>query len=132
MVLDLKQTNLLDSFCENVCKKEKIRFCGIVNSLGRLVAGNFKNNIQPLDNDQQRQMLYIQSRLELSMKGEFNNSLGFVNYIVTYRDNVVIINIPSDSQQYHILISAERIANVQKIISDVADMFKKYQDVLCK
>lgn len=122
MNLDFQQTTLLDDFCNTICNKPKIRFCGIINSLGRLVAGSFKDNIQPLDNDQQRQMLYIQSKLELSMKAEFNDNLGYVNYVVTYRDNVVIINIPSDNQQYHILISAERIANPQKIIADVADL----------
>ena len=79
--------------------------------MGRLVAGSFKNNILPLDNEEQRQMLYMQSKLELSMKAEFNENLGSVNYVVTYRDNVIIINIPSDNQKFHILISAERVSN---------------------
>ena len=127
MPLSFQQTTLLDEFCNTICNKPKIRFCGIINSLGRLVAGSFKDNIQPLDNEQQRQMLYIQSKLELSMKSEFNDNLGHVNYVVTYRDNVVIINIPSDNQQYHILISAERIATPQKIIKDVSDLFKEMQ-----
>ncbi len=127
--MSVEKSNLLEAFCNNVCKKKKIRFCGIINSMGRIVAGSFRDDIQPLDNEQERQMLYMQSRLELSMKSEFNKSLGFVNYIITYRDNVVIINIPSDDQRYHILISAERISNIQEIINYIADLFKKYQDI---
>lgn len=124
MTLSVKQSSLLDIFCKTMCCKPKIRFCGVINSMGRLVEGSFKDNIQPLDNDQQRQMLYMQSKLQLSMNAEFNDRLGHVNYIVTYRDNVIIINIPSDNQQYHILISAERIAKPQEIVRDVANLFK--------
>jgi hypothetical protein len=127
MTMSVKQHNLLDVFCNVMCNKSKIRFCGVINSMGRLVGGSFKDGIQPLDNDLQRQMLYMQSRIELSLKSEFNNSLGFVNYVVTYRDNVVIINIPSDSQKYHILISAERDSNVNEIIHDVTDLFKEME-----
>ena len=127
MTLTFKQSNLLDTFCKIMCDKSKIRFCGIINSMGRLVAGRFKDNILPLDNEQQRQMLYMQSKLELSMKGEFNDNLGHVNYVVTYRDNVVIICIPSDNQQYHILISAERSSNAHEIVNDVANLFKEIE-----
>jgi hypothetical protein len=74
----------------------------------------------------------MQSKLELSMKEEFNDSLGHVNYIVTYRDNVVIINIPSDNQKYHILISAERNSNVQEIVNDVANLFEQMEESLCQ
>ena len=127
MTLTFEQTNLLDIFCKVMCNKPKIRFCGIVNSMGRMVAGSFKDNILPLDNEEQRQMLYMQSKLELSMKAEFNENLGNVNYVVTYRDNVIIINIPSDNQKFHILISAERVSNPQEIVKEVANLFTQME-----
>lgn len=127
MTLTVKHANLLEIFCDTMCKKQNIRFCGIINSMGNIVAGSFKDNIQPLDNDHQRKMLYMQSRLELTMKSEFNENLGNVNYVVTYRDNVVIITIPSDNQKYHVLISAERIANIQNIICEVANLFEEME-----
>jgi hypothetical protein len=124
--LTFEQFNFLDILCRSICDKPKIRFCGVINSMGRLVAGSFKDSIQPLDNDQQRQMLYIQSRLEISMKGEFDESLGCVNHVVTYRDNVVIINIPLKNQHCHFLISAERIADVRKIVDYATHSFEEY------
>jgi len=128
MPLTVDESSLLDIFCKKMCDQPKIRFCGIINSMGHLVAGKFKDDILPLDNEQQRQMLYMQSKLELSMKADFNDNLGHVNYVVTYRDNVVIINIPSDNQQYHILISAERISDSQEIVNQVANLFKKMEN----
>lgn len=127
MAVNYKQATIMDNFCTVMCNQPKIRFCGIVNSLGRLIAGSFKDNIMPLDNDQQRQMLYMQSRLELSMKSEFNDHLGHVNHVVTYRDNVIIISIPSDNQQHHIMISAERIADPQEIVVCVANLLREIE-----
>lgn len=60
------------------------------------------------------------------MKGEFDENLGCVNHVVTYRDNVVIISVPSKNQQYHVLISAERIADVQSIVDCVSNTLGEY------
>ena len=120
-----KQFAIVDTLCNKICNEPKIRFCGVINAMGRLVSGSFRDGILPLDTDQQRQMLYMQSKLELSMKSEFNVNLGHVNYILTYRDNLVIINIPIKNQDYHILISAERIADVQKIAEMAIRLFEE-------
>ena len=61
------------------------------------------------------------------MKAEFNANLGNVKFVVTYRDNVIIINIPSDNQKFHILISTERFSNPQEIVKDVANLFKQME-----
>jgi hypothetical protein len=127
MPATFEQFGILDALCSLVCDKPKIRFCGIINSMGRLVAGNFKDSIQPLDNEQQRQMLYMQSQLELSMKEEFDGSLGNVNYVLTYRDNLIIINIPSKNRHYHVLISAEKIADVTNVVEYVNTLFEKHE-----
>ena len=90
--------------------------------MGKIVAGGFKDDIKPLDTEDQRRMLYMQSSLELSMKGEFDENLGCVNYITTYRDNVVLINIPMHN--HLILMSAERNANVEQIVKNTISLFE--------
>lgn len=132
MIQNLEQSGIFHTFCNKMCNEQKIRFCGIINSMGRLVAGNFKDGIQLLDNDQQRQMLYMRSKLELSMKNDFNDNFGNVNYVLTYRDNVVIINIPLKNQPYHVLISAERIDDVKKIIDYTMKLFDENSTILNK
>jgi hypothetical protein len=132
MIQNLEQSDIFHTFCNKMCSEQKIRFCGVINSMGRLIAGNFKDGIQPLDNNQQRQMLYMQSKLELSMKSDFNDNLGNVNYVLTYRDNVVIINIPLKNQSYHVLISAEKITDVKKIVEDAMNLFDENSTVLNK
>ena len=113
----------LGDLCHKLCLEPKIRFCGVVNSMGRLVTGGFRDGIKPLGNEDQRQMLYIQSYLEISMKEEFDDTLGNVNYVTTYRDNVALITIPM-SQNYLLLISVERNAEIEQIVKSTISLFE--------
>ena len=113
----------MEILCQRVCEEPKIRFCGVINSLGRIVTGGFKEGIKPIDNESLRQMLYIPSTLELSMKGEFDNVLGVVNYVITYRDNVAIITIPM-LQNDLLLLSVEKNADIEKIVNKTSNLFE--------
>ena len=123
MIQTPEQFSFLNMLCNKLCDESHIRFCGVINSMGKLIAGSFRDGILPLDTDIQREMLYMQSRLELSMKAEFDDNLGDVNYVITHRENVAIITIPLKNQQYHILISAEGIADIKKIVDKTIKLF---------
>lgn len=113
----------LEILCHRLCNEPKIRFCGVVNSFGRLVTGGFREGIRPLDNEDQRQMMYIQSTLEMSMKEEFDDTLGNVNFITTYRDNIALITIPMQ-QNYLLLMSVERNAEIEQIVKNTINIFE--------
>lgn len=122
--LTSEQIQVLENLCNKISNEAKIRFCGVINSMGKIVAGGFKDDIKPLDSDDQRRMLYMQSTLELSMKGEFDENLGHVNYITTYRDNVVLINMPMKKYNHLVLISAERNSDVEQIVKNTICLFE--------
>ncbi|NOQ44486.1 MAG: hypothetical protein GQ471_02340 [Nitrosopumilus sp.] len=113
----------LEILCHRLCNKPKVRFCGVINPLGRLVTGSFRDGIKPLDNEDQRQMMYIQSYLEMSMKREFDDTLGNVNFITTYRDNIALITIPM-RQNYLLLMSVERNAEIEQIVKNTINIFE--------
>lgn len=113
----------LEILCNRLCNEPKVRFCGVVNSLGRLVTGGFRDGIKPLVNEDQRGMLYIQSTLEISMKREFNETLGNVNFSTTYRDNVALITIPIH-QNYLLLMTVERNAETEQIVKKAIHIFE--------
>ena len=122
--LTSEQIQILENLCNKLSSETKIRFCGVINSMGKIVAGGFKDGIKPLDSEDQRSMLYMQSSLELSMKGEFDENLGCVNYVTTYRDNVVLINMPMKRYSHLVLISAERNVNVEQIVKNTIGLFE--------
>jgi hypothetical protein len=113
----------LGILCHRLCNNPKVRFCGVINPLGKLVTGSFRDGIKPLDNEDQRQMMYIQSYLEMSMKREFDDTLGNVNFITTYRDNIALITIPM-RQNYLLLMSVERNAEIEQIVKNTINIFE--------
>ncbi|MGI9567674.1 MAG: DUF6659 family protein [Nitrosopumilus sp.] len=108
------QILMFQNICDKVCAEPKIRFCGVINGMGRLVAGGFRDGIKPLDNEEERKMWYMQSALEMSMKKEFGNNLGNIDHIVTYRGNVTLVNIPI--RNHVVLLSTERNADIIQIV----------------
>jgi len=61
--------------------------------------------------------------LEISMRRDFDDTLGCVNYIAANRNNALMITIPFN--QYLVLVSAESIASVEKIVTRIITVFKK-------
>ena len=57
------------------------------------------------------------------MKREFDDTLGSVNFITTYRDNVALITIPMQ-QDYLLLISVERNAQIEQIVNKTTSIFE--------
>ena len=53
--------------------------------------------------------------LEISMRKEFDNTLGEINYVSTNRKNIMMITIPLNN--HILLISTKRTAFVEEIIA---------------
>jgi hypothetical protein len=128
MPLTHNQIQVFQNICEKICSESQIKFCGAINVIGKLVAGGFKNSIKPLDNEEERKMWYMQSALEMSMKKEFSSNLGDINYIVAYRDNVTLINIPI--QNHVILLSTEKNVDVKQIVDYSKNLFEHNKAIL--
>lgn len=91
--------------CKNLLELPKIRFAGLINHMGKLVAGGFKGGIEPLENDAERQKMYMELALRVSMRKDFDYSLGPVKYSASRRANVVMMSFPLGNKV--LLISAE-------------------------
>jgi hypothetical protein len=58
------------------------------------------------------------------MKEEFDDTLGNVNFITTYRDNIALITIPMQ-QNYLLLMSVERNAEIEQIVKNTLNIFER-------
>ena len=119
--LTSSQIQTFQNICEKICSESKIKFCGIINEVGSLVIGRFKDGRKLLDNEEERRMWYMQSALEMTMKKEFGNNLGDIDYTVTYHNNTTLINIPI--QNHVMLISTERNADIKQIVNYSKKLF---------
>ncbi len=113
--------------CQELLKFKEIRFVGIINRLGNLVAGGFKENVEPFENEEKRRMMYMQMILEVSMRKDFDSSLGEIGYIASKRKNTLMVSIPIKDQL--ILVSAIPSASPEEIVIQAQRIFSKFGEV---
>ena len=88
---------IYDQKCKQLLQYDEIRFAGLINSMGRLVAGGFKLGITPLEDDAERQKMYMELALRVSMRKEFDYSLGPVKYTASRREKIMMMSFPINS-----------------------------------
>jgi len=116
--MESNQVRLYDYICNQMSQIKGIRFAAIINNKGRKIAGGFSSNITPLENDKQKmEMLFMEVALDLSMRKEFDNSLGSISAIVSYRNKTNVITIPHEDSL--MLISSEPELDPNKVIHTV-------------
>jgi hypothetical protein len=90
--------------CQNLLKEPEIRFAGLINPMGHLVAGGMKKGMTPLEDDADMRKLYMELILRVSTRQEFDQSLGEVEYSASRRKKAVVMSFPIDNKV--LLVSA--------------------------
>lgn len=70
----------------------KIRFTGVINERGKLIAGGMKENVIPLESEKDDEMIYMELALRVKMRKEFDKQLGRVNFALASREHVLAIS----------------------------------------
>ena len=91
---------------------QKIRFAGVVNHLGHLVAGGFRNGVFPLEDDVDMRKMYMQLALKVSMRRDFDYCLGQVKFSISRREKVVLFSFPMDNKI--LLVSTEPDIDIEE------------------
>ena len=79
--------------CQQILQLEaKIRFAGVINQRGRLVAGGMRENVEPLENQKDDEMLFMELALRVKMRKEFDKQLGPVNFALASRQRALAMS----------------------------------------
>ena len=108
---------IYDQKCKKLLDYDEIRFAGLINDMGRLVAGGFKPGISPLEDDAERKKMYMELALRVSMRKEFDYSLGPVKYAASRREKAVMLSFPMNSNV--LLVSAEPNVDIDKTANKI-------------
>jgi hypothetical protein len=122
--LSLENSQNWESESKYILSLPEIRFVGVINNMGRLIAGDYKKGIVPIAEVEQYKMC-MEHALELFMKKDLDDILGPLDYIVSKRKNIVIITIPVNN--HLVLISAKPNAKIEPIIEDILQKLKVQQ-----
>jgi len=100
--------------CKKILELEpRIRFAGLINSNGRLIAGGMKPGFQSLEDARDDEMMYMELVLRAKMRREFDKVLGPVKFAMSYRDKLIIMSFPVNENI--LLISVEKEVEFSKL-----------------
>jgi len=114
---------IYDIRCKDLLDDDEIRFAGIINEVGDLIYGGFKKGIVPLESDQTKLESFMRFVSEISLRKEYDSSLGPINYLVARRDKAVLISFPFPLSRILLLISAEPSVDIENLASRVIRTF---------
>ena len=112
-----------DSKCQKMLEEEEIRFAGIINEDGNLVSGGFKKEIVPLEDDEAKLKSFMEFVSKVSIRKEYDQTLGPINYLAARRDKAVLVSFPFPVSKFVLLISANPSVDIEKLAAKVVDIF---------
>ena len=114
---------------KNIILEPEIRFCGLIDSDGELISGQFKSGIIPLENDSKRRKMFQELAHRVANRTGFDANLGRVKYSSSRREKVVMMSFPIG--RYIILVIAEPHVNIDrlgwKIIDKLGKQWSEFQ-----
>ena len=110
-----------DAACDRLRNVNKVTHVGVINDLGRLVAGGFKKGAPPLPENEKIAMTYMQMQLDFKMREELDDLLGPIDYIASRRTKQLFISVPIGHNL--VLILAEPNADDREIIKKAEELF---------
>jgi len=113
---------------ENLCTlvqkiDSKIRFVGIINSKGRLVAGGMVSSKTRLGDRKRDEMLYMELALRVKMRSEFDDDLGKVKFSMSFREKLIVMSFPIKNDV--LMVSMESKTQFEKIAFNVLKLVEK-------
>ena len=123
----MSENQSLEEACWKILEIPKIRFAGVLDKMGNRIAGGFKEGVTSYLEDKDNRMMYVQLTLEYLMRKDFDQGLGPIDYIASRRGKVTMISIPTN--EFLILISAQRDINVEDVIKQVNSAFTTLPDI---
>ena len=114
---------LYNEKCKKLLEESEIRFAGIVDKDGQLISGGFKEGISPHEGDETRLQSFLEFVSKASIRKEYDESLGPINYLAARRDKAVLVSFPFPITKILLLISAEPTVNIETLAKKVVEIF---------
>ena len=116
-------SEIYDEKCKRLFEEDTIRFAGILDEKGEIISGGFKPGLTPLEGDEVKLKSFMEFVSKASIRKEFDQSLGPINYLAARRDKAVLISFPFPVSRITLLISAEPSANIEILAAHVVEIF---------
>lgn len=114
-----------ETLCNSVRALDSgIRFVGLINDKGHLVAGGMAQGKQSLEDAKKDEMLFLELALRVRMRQEFDTELGPVKFAMSYREKVIVMSFPIGKEI--LMVSAEKSLDFGKFPFLVLRIIEEY------
>ncbi len=115
---------LYDLKCVRLLREPEITFAGLIDRMGKLVAGGFKHGIVPIEDEAERQKMYSDVVLRVSLRKDFDYSLGPVMYSASRREKAVVMSFPLGRRV--LLVTMEPDVDIDKTAQKIIKIAHTY------
>jgi hypothetical protein len=123
--LNNKDNSSYEQKCNILLNEPDIRFAGIIDKMGNLVAGGMKAGLKPLEDKTTQKKMFMEVALRVMTRSEFDQYLGEVEYSASRRKKVLVLSFPIGKDI--LLLSAEKEANIDETAKKVLKILTKNQ-----
>ncbi len=107
-----------EKLCDTIFALDpSIRFAGVIDKMGNLVAGGMKKGILPLEPKEERRKLYLEFALRNAMRQDFDSEYGKVIYTLSEREKIKITSFPMGENL--VLVSVDKEGDHVRLIEKI-------------
>jgi hypothetical protein len=116
------QKDYWESFCREIlANNQSIRFAGIANHLGSLIATVYRRGLVPLMTKEETSQYSIQAVLRAATREDFESKIGRLEYSVGKYEKLIRATVPiifgnSETKRYYLLLSFDLDSDAISII----------------
>ena len=99
--------------CQELLEDDEVRFAGLLDEFGKLLAGGYKQNISPRLTEEQHDVVCKELAARVEKRKKYDTELGRVKYSASRREHVVIMSFPIYEKV--IMIVAEPNVNIDRL-----------------
>ena len=113
----------LKSTLDAIISEKDLRFAGFVDFDGNLIDSQFRKDVIPFENNEERQKIFRELALRISTRKEFDYSMGAVKYSASRREKLVMMSFPLKNMI--LLITAEPNVNIDRLAYKIIQVLGK-------
>jgi hypothetical protein len=118
--------NNFQLLCDNVFSlSPSIRFAGVINKMGRLIAGGMRHGLESLENKDDSLKLFVQFALRSRLRKDYDYVFGKSIYNFTEREKIKLASFPLDDNLILRISMMKEEKNHDQIIQNILESIQK-------
>ena len=114
--------------CDNVFSlSPSIRFAGVINKMGGLIAGGMRHGLESLENKDDSLKLFVQFALRSRLRKDYDYVFGKSIYNFTEREKIKLASFPLDDNLIFRISIVKEEKNHAQIIQKILEAIQKFR-----